>query len=397
MQIDHILSSRTRAMHLSRRTFPLALLLLLPSRVQPEAKPAPYSYKTLFSTQGPVSGKQPLAIKSLDFNDQGDVAMLVICADGPAIWVESRHAWVAARGTPMTAATGEPTTILNLYAPSLSATGAVRYAADYWVGGPGNIRHGYFVDNKLIYETTRSITAEAFTSDNRVVLAMPEPVIADGTIRTGKLPSFYPAGVTWGPPEHLFIHPQSGADAFIALVPQNNGAFVAAYFVKKSLSLTVAPGPQSNPNALMLNGRDDIAYSNNAMGNVIFLNHKPTARKGKLDGFTDERDMLYETVETPEQIDRVRMNDTVVIERGNSNSYGANHPIRLGVPTLKEKGFVFGYQFPKMNNKRQVAFAVQFLPVGQFPTYGSLGQNVSDIQVKGLKVPWEVMIATPVR
>ena len=281
MPINHILSSRTRAVHLSRRTLPLALLLLLPSRVQPQAKPAQYSYKTLFSTQGPVSGKQPLAIKSLDFNDQGDVAMLVICADGPAIWVESRHAWVAARGTPITAATGEPTTILNLYAPSLSATGAVRYAADYWVGGPGNLRHGYFVDNRLIYETTnQSITSETFTPDSHVVIAMPEPVVADGSIRTGKLPPFYPPGMNWGPPEHLFIHPQSGADAFIALVPQNNGAFVAGYFVKKSLSLTVPPGPQSTVNALMLNGRDDIAYSNNHLGNVIFLNHEAHGPKG---------------------------------------------------------------------------------------------------------------------
>ena len=107
--------------------------------------------------------------------------------------------------------------------------------------------------------------------------------------------------------------------------------------------------------------------------------------------------MLYETVETPEQIDRVRMNDTIVIERGNQTSYGANHPIRLGVPTLKDKGFVFGYQFPKMNNKRQVAFAVQFVPVGVFPAYGSIGPGASDISIKNVKVPWEVMIATPVR
>lgn len=388
--------------HCKHRAVPFSLLLLLPYAAMAQSK-INYTYQSVFSTSGTVGGKQPLAIKGLDFNDQGDVALLVICADGPAMWQKSRNGWIAWRGKQVTSAQRKEGKITNLGKPSLAANGSLRYRADYTLDD-GHSLHGYFVDNKLIYETNRDYLYEVFTPDNKVVLVDTQPVIADGSQLSGKLPTFFPSDANWqmwGGDWHLIFNQHTGKHAFIAGFDES-GKRIPAFYLSNAPRFTGPPIAFSSIEGAFLNARDDIAFNvaslvMGGLGGKIFINGQFAGRIGKLLGFNDDRDLLYSSNKgTPDSSDTIWLNDMPIIQRGNQHSYGPNHPIRLGVPNLKERGFVFGFSNePVLNNKKQIAFAVQFFPVGVFPTVLQIGQQISDVTVNGVKVPWDVMIATP--
>lgn len=373
----------------------IAILFLVVGASLSAQRKLSYSYETVFSTKGPVAGKQPLAIKGISFNDSGDVAVLAICSDGPAIWQKSRNAWIVWRGKQVTSAQGKPGKIVTLGKPSLAPNGSIRYRASYTLDDNHSF-YGYFVDNKLIYETNQIYPDEVFTPDNKVIIATPEPVIADGSQLRGPLPKFFPPNADWKVLGnwYMVINQQTGHDGFLAGVP-HNGSQAAAYYVNNKQLIVVPPGPQSSPAGLFLNSKDELAFSLNGVGDRIYVNAKPTGKTGTLLGFNDDRDLLYFSSTLPELIDRIWLNDTVVIERGDYKQYGLTPKPRLGIPEMKDRGFVYAYLYPALNNKRQVAFGIQFIPMGVFPKQMDLGQNISDISNNGVKLPWEIMIATP--
>ena len=139
-----------------------------------EARPSPYDYKIALDASQPVAGHEVLDIDALDFDDNGDFAILAFCKDGVGIWSSKAYGWVVFSGNPVTTAEGHPATVRNVGPPSIGPDGSVRYAVDYQDGTQrlGFVwKLGYFRDHTLIYERNGYGTDDAtrFTPDNKIL------------------------------------------------------------------------------------------------------------------------------------------------------------------------------------------------------------------------------------
>ena len=357
----------------------------------------------------PSPGKQVLDILSLALDDRGDIAMLARCADGTGIWSGAKNAWVAFTGESITSGEGFPSPIKSLEGLSLGPKGEIHYIARYQAANPKThlytFRIGFFSDGKLVYETPSQEGTHryadgtgGFLPDGRAILG---EFARPGGLRigTGDTVDQPVTPLAPAPPEILSlslltINPSTGHYVYWASYNAPGNQPRPAVFLNNVPRVSLPAN--DTPAAIYLNGKDDIAFSLNSKGNRIFIDGRPTPETGALLGFNDAQDLLRETWNPPaDPVRRVRLNDSVVIEPGNYTTYGPREPLRLGVPQMKERGFVYGYKLARLNNRGQVAFAAQFVPVGTRVTL----RAVSGVSVlatdRGVPVLWVVMLASP--
>ena len=363
----------------------LCLLLLLASRALGQT---PYNYQVVFDSASPVAGKTVTDVLAMDVDDSGNVAVLASFNGGTGIWSSAQNAWVVTTGQAITTAQGYPSTIGSLSGPLFGPNGVLEYNAGYaainpntHVGWP-SVR-GFFNNGQLIYELVdpNLIDCCAFQTPQKSVIYVSNPgsniLILSGTLNSPsvRLPPILQFLTTY----NFIGNKETGHYAFQGTYQNADGTNGNAVFLEgiaQPSSYVVGTGGSGLPN-LFLNGKDDLATN---LGSATYINGvKSTNGNGTLLAFNDSDDLLLNQPWPPLAAGEITVNNNVVIRLGNG-AYWVGGPQILGIPDIPSRGWLWDYKLPAINNKRQVVFAADFLPV-------TATEEVPN--------PWVVFLATP--
>jgi hypothetical protein len=362
-----------------------------------EAKPSPYDYKIALDASQPVAGHDVLDIDALDFDDNGDFAILAFCRDGVGIWSSKAYGWVVFSGSPVTTAEGHQATVRNVGPPSIGPDGSVRYAVDYQDGTQrlGLVwKLGYFRDHALIYERDGydADTATRFTPDNKILfLGQVKGHMSLWEGGGGNQPPVdkLPSNVQLGSATALTVDRTTGMYAFfgsVTLGGQQRYALVTAEHYS-DLNNVRDLGVWRVP--LRINAKGDVAFT---VGDHTILDMKPSHYPGMLLALNDNGELLLrndETVSGSPQHDS--LNNLTVLVKGSLGHPGQHY---LGLPAITNHGFLADFKDETLNNKHAVAAVVKFIPVGKYESATTINARTIPT-IDGQPNPWMVLIATP--
>jgi len=392
----------------------LCLLLFLPvtssdqqrAAKTPAGDPSPYDYKIVLDASQPVAGHQILDIDALDFDDAGNFAILAFCADGVGIWASKPYAWVVFSGNAVTTAEGHQSKVRNVGPPSIGPDGSIRYQVDYQDGTPERgytWKSGFFRDHTLIYEHDGYgvDTASKYTPDGKVLM-LEEVKTADHKSRlslweggpgninqmpTDKLSS----NVNLHRANALTVDRTTGFYAFFCALDTHSGVSQSGLFGNNTfINMNDVPDLGVWRIPLLINAQGRVAFT---VGQRTIVDAKPSPYKGMLLAFNDKRDLLLQNEDTPADDPLVRdsINDMTVLQKGSVGRAGKTY---LGLPSMPKYGFLGYFKHEALNNKREVAAAVQFVPQGKFESATTIDTRTIPT-IDGKPNPWLVMIATP--
>jgi hypothetical protein len=347
------------------------------AKAEAEATTPNYRYQLVLDTALPVGHQRIAEIKDIVINDAGDVAVLANVlpdtqafyvaggANSSAVWSSRTQSWIAAVGQPFTTGEGYPAKLTNVSSVQLTPNGSVRYQSTYRAVNPakgvGNVKTGFFEENRLAYEFDGGIADAVWTEDGHIVwygVAQADTgilhVVQVDTNKPGAapvemLPNFPVRSV-----QHFLVNPASGHfGVATASVAQGLGFFVNGVASKPDEFWTKSTSPAH----FLLNGRDDVLVVLD-QPNTVYINGQLINHVGGVIAFNDKRDLLLGG--SANSSADLSVNDKPLARIGAPRD--ARGAYTLGLPAVPMRGVVRRLLGGRINNRGQVAFVASFLP-----------------------------------
>jgi hypothetical protein len=359
-----------------------------------------YDYKVVFDTTKPIGGKQARKIQALDIDDDGNVALIALCTDNTiGLWT-SKLGWVTWSNQPNAVVDGIAGRVVDTGTPqslALTPEGDVKYRVNFGTAKPAKSYQGYFVNGKFIFDEgpLQAQSDVTYMPDGKLLYTSfrhPErnegsTVMSVDPKGSGKGTDLLPPSLNLQQINALTASKSGGAYAFLGNSIDKANQYHIDLFVNGARAEWFKSATYSGAR-LFVNAKGEVAFDSRGDVQTIFMNGLPTRFIGKMFDFNDSKDILLQDEQT------LLVNENAVAEVVPPGDRPRDAKFPHGVPEMKDLGVPYGFNYPAMNAKRQVAIAVQFLPVGQQLVFKQFG-DIGAMSINGLPDPWWVVVATP--